>query len=240
MQHRSDQGMSSKGAMPKQTIEAVAKSMYKQAISYGFNRDDIVRFVNEILDHAFKESGAFAVSPSKMQMGSSPEEFAIKGPKVHVRQARKDDLSLLEQWVEDPLGRLFLLSRVGGTDATLSDMFHSPANLFAVVELEEKPIGALAYLNHDKHHRVAELRKLIGEPEARGHGYAKLATQYWIEFGVTTLALRKIYLYTLDTNLANIQLNESMGFRVEGLLREECFVDGTYQDLLRMSLLIPQ
>ena len=34
----------------------------------------------------------------------------------------------------------------------------------------------------------------------------------------------------------NIRLNEDLGFRVEGVLRNEVLIDGTYHDVLRMGL----
>ncbi len=111
---------------------------------------------------------------------------------------------------------------------------------FAIVSLDDVPIGALAYLNLDRQQGKAELRKLIGDKRARGQGYAKTATQYWIEYGISTLGLRKIYVNTLDNNLSNIKLNEMLGFRVEGLLRDEVLIDGKYKDLLRMSLILPR
>ncbi len=83
----------------------------------------------------------------------------------------------------------------------------------------------------------AELRKLIGDPRIRGKGLAKEATRLSIQYGLTTLDLRKIYVNTLNTNLANMRLNEDLGFLVEGILRGEAVVDGRRHDVLRMGLL---
>jgi diamine N-acetyltransferase len=94
----------------------------------------------------------------------------------------------------------------------------------------------IAYLNYDTCHRKAELRKLVGHPLARGKGLGLAATRLWIRYGRDGLALKKIYLNTLDTNIRNIRLNEELGFKIEGILRNELFIDGTYRDVLRMSL----
>jgi RimJ/RimL family protein N-acetyltransferase len=54
------------------------------------------------------------------------------------------------------------------------------------------------------------------------------------------LRLEKVYVSTLQTQLSNIRLNESVGFRVEGLLRGEVRIDGERHDVLRMGLdLVP-
>jgi hypothetical protein len=56
--------------------------------------------------------------------------------------------------------------------------------------------------------------------------------------GIAGLGLKKIYLNTLETDVRNIRLNEELGFKVEGILRNECFFDGEYHDILRMALLV--
>jgi len=70
----------------------------------------------------------------------------------------------------------------------------------------------------------------------RGKGYAKEATQLWIRYGLTALDLKKIHLSTFHTDMRNVRLNEDLGFKVEGILRNEICVDGVYLDVLRMGL----
>ena len=96
----------------------------------------------------------------------------------------------------------------------------------------------MAFLDHDFEQKKAELRKLIGNPAFRSKGYGKEATKLWIQYGISNLGLRKIYLNTLQTNVRNIRLNQELGFKVEGILRNECSIDGKLYDLLRMGLII--
>src|SRR4029079_4746463 len=105
-----------------------------------------------------------------------------------------------------------------------------------VIEHEGRPVGCVAYLDHDGRQRRAELRKMIGDPALRGRGLGREATERWVGYGIGALGLRKIYLNTLATNIRNIKLNEELGFRVEGILRNEVLVDGEYRDVLRMGL----
>jgi diamine N-acetyltransferase len=94
----------------------------------------------------------------------------------------------------------------------------------------------VAFLDYDADQRKAELRKVVGDPAQRGKGYGKEASALWIRYGITTLGLKKIYLNTLETNIHNVHLNEELGFRVEGILRNELLIDGEYRDVLRMGL----
>jgi RimJ/RimL family protein N-acetyltransferase len=223
--------------LPSQTLEAVAKTIYRQAQEYGFSRNDFIRFVNILLDLGMEKSGVYTPPPTQEKESGSEK---LKSQKITVRLYENADLPMLQKWVNDPKGAFFLSTRTDQTRwQTLEELVEDKDNIFGIVSLDDQPIGALAYLNVDKELRKAELRKLIGEPAARGRGYAKMATQYWIEYGISTLGLRKIYVNTLDTNLANIRLNEMLGFRVEGLFRQEIELEGEYRDILRMSLILP-
>jgi RimJ/RimL family protein N-acetyltransferase len=93
----------------------------------------------------------------------------------------------------------------------------------------------MAYLDHSRIQNRAELRKLIGESDCRGKGLAEEATRLWVRYGIIGLGLEKIYLSTLQTQIANIRLNEDIGFKVEGLLRDEVLIDGKRHDVLRMG-----
>ena len=144
---------------------------------------------------------------------------------------------MLAGWMADEHGRNFLMARTRSRSLKLEDVVDDPSSLVGIVTLPDGlPIGATAFLNIDVDQRMAELRKLIGEPSMRARGYAKAASRLWVGHGFRGLGLHKIYLNTLNTNLRNIQLNEDLGFRVEGILRDEVLLAGTYYDVLRMAI----
>jgi RimJ/RimL family protein N-acetyltransferase len=95
----------------------------------------------------------------------------------------------------------------------------------------------MGYLNHDPVNKKAELRKLIGEGEYRGHGLGKKSTKLWLSYGVHTLGLRKIYIYTFDTNMRNIRINRELGFHLEGVFKEENVISGVVKDIVRMAFI---
>jgi RimJ/RimL family protein N-acetyltransferase len=136
-----------------------------------------------------------------------------------------------------PTSRHFLLSRSTSQQIDIRDIIHTPDCVLGIITLPDStPIGSVAFLEYDRVQRKAELRKLIGEASQRGKGFAKEASALWIRYGLKKLGLRKVYLNTLETNLRNVRLNEDLGFRVEGVLRNEVLIDGTYHDVLRMGL----
>ena len=132
---------------------------------------------------------------------------------------------------------MFLLEGTMTRWRTLEEVVRDESSMLGMITLPDGTlVGATAFLDIRPDQRRAEMRKLIGDPHMRGRGFAKAATQLWVGYGFGKLGLRKIYINTLDTNIRNIRLNEALGFRLEGILRDEVLLDGTYHDVLRMAI----
>ncbi|NIR27792.1 MAG: GNAT family N-acetyltransferase [Gammaproteobacteria bacterium] len=230
--------------IPEVTIETLARTFFREAASYGFRQLDYVRFVNLLLDMATRGSPETSPSRESDSRGNGSERardsavgLPLAGERVRIRAFDADDLTLLERWLRDAHGRYFLLSRTTSRQSRIRELVESRRNIIGIITLPDgTPIGSVAFLDYDPVQRKAELRKLIGESAWRGRGFAKEASRLWIQYGLRSLRLRKIYLNTLNTNLPNIRLNEDLGFQVEGILRNELCVDGEYHDVLRMGL----
>jgi len=233
--------------LPNLTIETLARGFFKEAQTYGFSQGDYLRFVNRLLDmsmraNGIRTAGDAARSPAPQPPQEQPIDASgglpLTDGRLRIRALdREEDLPLLERWMEDEAGRYFLLSRTISRTLALHEILDDPASVVGVVTLPDgQPIGSMAYLHMDVDQHKAELRKLIGEPSMRGKGHAKCATRLWIAYGLQALRLHKIYLNTLETNLRNVRLNESLGFRLEGILHDEIQLDGRSHDVLRMAL----
>lgn len=229
-------------SIPEETIEAVARSLFKETYHYGFKQVDYLRFVNLLLDMSMKNGNGdnknktSAIHVKSHDMNTLP----LAGNRTIIRAFNEHtDINILKRWVADKDGRHFLLSRITAKQSNIDELIKSVHNIIGMITLKDgTPIGLMAFLDHDAIQRKAELRKLIGESDFRGKGYAKEATELWIQYGISFLNLKKIYLNTLDTNIRNIRLNEELGFKVEGILRNECFFDDEYHDILKMGLII--
>jgi len=234
--------------IPETTIETLARSFFKQSANYGFKQDDYLKFVNILLDFAmrrwngntngFQNHTEVENQPASTPEDSLPLKLPLQGEGIKIRAfAPSQDRARLERWLDDEFGRYFLLSRISLRDWCVDELIEDDTNILGVITLpDETPIGVVAYLNYDTRQAKAELRKLIGDPQMRARGFGKKATKLWIKYGIHGLRLHKIYLNTLNTNMRNIRLNEELGFRVEGILRNETLIDGKYHDVLRMSL----
>jgi RimJ/RimL family protein N-acetyltransferase len=228
--------------LPEITLEATARSFYKQALGYGFALGDFVRFTNLLLGIAMTRRPRASLPVLGEGTPTSTRRayhtLPIAGEEVTIRRfGDPGDRALLDRWVADAEGRFFLLSTSSGRAHDVDGLLASPSNLVGMVLHEGRPVGCVAYLDVAPDQRRAELRKMIGEADMRGRGLMREAAELWVGYGVGALGLRKIYLTTLAAHIGNIKLNEEIGFRVEGILRNEVLVDGEPHDVLRMGLL---
>lgn len=228
-------------SIPDATIAALGRSIHKEARRYGFSQLDVVRLINELMDLSSMEGAGEAADQQTTgeQETLAPilEELPITGERVCIRPLDyAEDAALFDSWLKDRYGRFFLLSAAQARSAPISELIDDADNHLAIITfLDGTPIGALAFLDHSRQQKRAELRKLIGAVEARGQGLAEEATRLWIRYGIGRLGLQKIYVSTLQTHIRNVKLNEQIGFRVEGLLRNEVSIDGERHDVLRMG-----
>ena len=217
-------------SIPKQTLRTLARTLLAQGEDYGFGFQDWVRFVNVLLDEALD-----ARPLPQPEAASLP----LRGEQVHVRPVCPEDRAHIEAWCADPDGRYFLSSRSTGHTLGIDELLDDPQNTIGMVALPDgRPVGLVAFLQLEPEQGRAELRKLIGDPTLRGRGLGTEAARLWVGHGIHGLGLRKIFLYTLGTNRDNIRLNKRLGFRVEGVLRDEVVIDGVIHDLLRMGLVV--
>ena len=224
------------------TIEALARNFFKEANSYGFKYEHFLKFVNYLLGLSLSPIEKSTENNEKTpSVNLNITALPVKTERLIIRKFNKQsDYKMIKEWMDDEYGRYFLLSLSSNQSSSLDSVLFSESSSLGLITLKDnQPIGLLAYVNIDINSQKAELRKIIGVPNLRGKGFGKEATKAWIEYGNKVLGLRKIYLSTTDTNIRNIKINEDLGFKVEGILRNEIQIDNQFRDVLRMSLLFP-
>ena len=78
----------------------------------------------------------------------------------------------------------------------------------------KKAIGSLGVLLYKNQSSVfsAEMNKYIGEETQLGQGLATEATKKWVEYLFNYIGIDSIFIKTRFDNLANIRVNEKLGF----------------------------
>jgi RimJ/RimL family protein N-acetyltransferase len=130
----------------------------------------------------------------------------------------------------------------GFSRANLEDWIKRHSNradevLWTIAEaVTNKCIGHVGLYQIDNRVRKAEFAIVIGDRKWWGQGLGKKVTEVVVTWGFSQLNLHKITLGVLTNNSRAIHIYEALGFRCEGVLRDEQFRDGKYLDLMFMAM----
>ena len=161
---------------------------------------------------------------------------------VRLRPVVEADVDAILGWINDPeITRNFsgfqqIITREGEL-AFLQRMIASPTDrLFAItVGDEETAIGTAGIHNIYRPAGNARLGIMLGRQRGQGLGREALRQLVGRAFG--EVALHKVWIIHFADNARMRHLCEGLGFRVEGVLRDEYFHQGRHWDMVRQSLL---
>jgi RimJ/RimL family protein N-acetyltransferase len=165
------------------------------------------------------------------------------GPTLYLRPLEKTDAALVMSWLNDPevnrtlqtcfpinlLVEEAFIARVSQGDHSLP--------LVMVLRESDKPIGVTGLHEIDYRNRHAGFGITIGAKEAWGKGYGAEATRLLVQHAFATLNLNRVWLRVYEYNTRGQRAYEKVGFKKEGLLRQDNFREGRYWNTIIMSLL---
>ena len=169
----------------------------------------------------------------------------MEGKNVCLRDLCLQDASLIRRWVSDTEVNQFLMEGFPRTEREVERFVEAqkgnldPLNRALAVALREDGtcIGLIGCYGIDWSSRNAELGVIIGRKEHLGRGYGSEAVKLLVSFAFNELGLHRIFLRVFDFNERAIQSFRKCGFVEEGRLREAYFREGTYHNILVMSIL---
>ena len=91
----------------------------------------------------------------------------------------------------------------------------------AVIEADGIPVGLIGLLSIDRKNSKAEYYIVLGERKYKGKGIAKLASMQLFEYAFKKIEINKVYLFTEIENKNAQKLFERIGFKKEGLLKQD-------------------
>lgn len=110
--------------------------------------------------------------------------------------------------------------------------------IFGIKRVEDdKLIGSCQLNNLNLISRNAELQIRIASDSDRGRGFGSDAVQLLLKFAFADLNLNKVYLHVFSTNKRAVKAYEKCGFRHEGELKQQAFINGSYLDIAVMAVL---
>ena len=112
------------------------------------------------------------------------------------------------------------------------------AYMFAICEnRDERYVGNARLSGVDHDNSRTSYGWFIGDPADRGKGYGTEALSLLVAFAFSALGLNRVSTSIRADNVASLKVNERVGFKREGILREYVCKDGTYYDAVQISLL---
>jgi RimJ/RimL family protein N-acetyltransferase len=158
-----------------------------------------------------------------------------KEEKISFRHLIKRDIPLLNE-IRNECAKEYLHDSRTFTVEESVEWFEKTKPDFWAIELNSKMIGYFRLSNYSEaNHNLyvgADLHK-----EHRGRGFAYQAYIQFIPFLFKEYDLHKISLEVLATNERAFNLYKKIGFKVEGIKREEVLKEGQYINSIVMSIL---
>ncbi|RJP27599.1 MAG: N-acetyltransferase [Candidatus Omnitrophota bacterium] len=169
----------------------------------------------------------------------------IKGEKIFLREVDFTDVN--EQylrWMNDREINQYLESRffpqsLEKLEAFVRSMKESKQHVFLAIidNLANEHIGNIKLGPIDWIHRRAEIGFLIGNKSYWGKGYATEAIRLVVQYAFDTLNVHKVTAGCYSTNVGSVKAMEKVGFMQEGVLKEHCFCNGRYVDIIRFGII---
>jgi diamine N-acetyltransferase len=167
----------------------------------------------------------------------------LVGQKVYLRPLERADAPTLVPWFNDPevlrtVARYrplnlqeeeAWLERAAGSEHDLG--------LGIVPRATDQLVGVTGLHQMDFKNRHAAFGIIIGDKESWGKGYGTEATGLLIQYAFDTLNLNRVWLHVYEFNERGIRAYEKVGFRREGVLRQDCYREGRYWNTFVMGIL---
>lgn len=167
----------------------------------------------------------------------------IEGRSIDFRAVEDEDANTFYNWFNDPEVTRFLhvpfptisLAEERAIVERLRD--NKDQHTFAIVLKDGALIGTCALRNFNWSARSAEIGIVIGEKAQWGKGYGGDAVDLLLTIAFQSLNLHKVWLTCATYNERGLRAYSRLGFREDGRMRDDRFMDGRYHDTVVMSIL---
>jgi RimJ/RimL family protein N-acetyltransferase len=178
-----------------------------------------------------------------MLEGKSVGRKPIVGERVILRPFSKKDLSHIQRWSNDAELRK-LIGEVAPMSRAEAEKFYKElradenrAWFMIVLKKGKRVIGEAGLLRMDRLWRNTDMTIIIGEKDARGKGYGQEAGRLLLSYAFEDLGFHRVSIGVVGFNKNALRFWRSLGFRKEGIERDEYFCDGKFSDFVMMSIL---
>ncbi len=168
----------------------------------------------------------------------------IEGKQINLRPVEDEDAVVFHRWFNDPEVTHFLGANAFPAVSMAQERLFIERlrddrgrRAFVIALKDGTAIGNCTLRNFDWTARSCEVGIAIGEKQHWGKGYGGEALEMLQEMAFNNLNLHKLWLTCAAYNERGLRAYRRIGFREDGRLRDERFVDGRYHDTVVMSIL---
>ncbi len=164
-------------------------------------------------------------------------------PKTYLRPLRMSDLDNVMTWVNDREVTKNLakfnkkITRIEEKKFLRNLLKSKNDRVFSIENEDHEYIGQIGIHQIYWPARNGRLGTIIGNKNAWGKGHASRAIAKILTIAFKKLKLNKIWIICYTTNKRMQHICKKLGFKKEGILREEYFHKKEYHDMIRMSIL---
>ena len=171
--------------------------------------------------------------------------FMIAGEHVILRAFEREDGERCYRWMNDPnivrtLKTRYPIAFQNEIEWLDRAMHVSPGDSerhFAVEKKDDRShIGNASIHDIEWVSRTAAFGLFIGEPSAWNRGFGSDAIRTLVRFAFDEMNLRKLRISIFDYNDRARHILETQGFVQEGRLRKEFYREGSYHDIVLLSI----
>lgn len=165
--------------------------------------------------------------------------------RLYLRAFEPEDYKLINEWrIDEDIYKLLggnhnFVSSVREKQWVDQKMVDDNNNIYLAICLKEEKrmIGYTCIKNIDLRNLKAELGYIIGDKTKWGKGFATEAEKITLKYLFHQYPIHKCYAYCLQEHIVSIKLLKSLGFKQDGILRDEVYKDGEFKSFLVFSIL---
>lgn len=152
---------------------------------------------------------------------------------IEVKKFEKEHIETRVEWINDKRINATMFFNLPATVEKTTNWFENNKGSQERVDftfLQKNKILAMTGITS-----ISSLAKhaefyVMVNPEMQGRGIGKEVSQWTCNYAFNVKGLNKLYLYTNNDNKAAYMLYEKLGFRLEGILRQHKYKNGTLLD----------
>ncbi len=167
----------------------------------------------------------------------------LKDEGIVLRPATEADAEHIVSWRNQPNVKKYFFHQDPLTIDSHLEWFNRSTNagevvMFVIEDTEtDKPVGATYLSRISQKDQKAEFGFFIGEDAARGKGLGSKSCELTLRYAFEKLGLNRVVMRMMGENIPSYRAGIRCGLKQEGIMQEDVFVDGRFQDVIVLAML---